>query len=239
MSSTPSTARSSQDRATDTNDRAVPSLTPGTVPYRAPVSNCALATLVVAPVLMVAGAMIHPAESSDGVTQMAIVSDHAARWALSHDLLVLGSIVMVGAVLALGQALRPAAPRTARIGATLGVLGCGGLVGLFALEGFGAHALLGLDGAAAGTALDSLAAETMASFAPVSLALTIGLIVLGIGLLRSRIAPVWAGAALVAGAAGLMAGVVTEVGVVAGTGQIVMTVAMIGIAQRLHCGPKR
>ncbi len=238
MSSIPIVTRSSQGRTSEAQDHSVPASTPDTAAQLIPRSSWSLAALVAAPLLMVAGSAIHPAESADGAAQLAIVSEQSTRWAISHDLLALGAIIMVGAVFALGQILHTTGPRTARIGTALGVLGCGGLLGLFALEGFGAHALIGLnDPAAAGAALDRLADEAMASFAPVSLLLTLALMIMGVGLLRGRFVPVWAAAALVTGAAALMAGVVSEIGVVAATGQIVMTVAMIGIAQRVHCAP--
>ena len=186
--------------------------------------------LAVAPVLLLLGSVVHPAEADTGAAQMEIVAAQSTRWEAVHVVLVVGAAVMVAAVLVLAGLLRHTSPRLGRVGAALGVLGSCALVAVFALEGLGAHALLVLDTETAGTALDQIWAEMMMGVAPLTLALMVGLILLAVGLHRSAACPTWVAAALGLGAASLIVGQVAEVDLAALAGMTLMTVAMVVIA---------
>ncbi len=198
-----------------------------------------LAVLVVAPVLFMTGSLIHPAEAKDGAAQLEIVAAASGRWTAAHVLLVAGAITMIFAVLALARLVGAAAPRLARIGTVLGVVGAPALVGLFAMEGFGALALSdGSGNATAGAALEALEAGVM-PFALVSLSLFVGLCVLGVALARTRRAAVWAASTLVVAAAGFVVGLMAEIGPLLYATQVGMTVALAGIALTARNGVVR
>ena len=64
-------------------------------------SGIAASSLVVGPLVMSIGDLIHPAESSDAAAQITILMDGAARWYAAHLLLFIGSLLFIPGVLAL------------------------------------------------------------------------------------------------------------------------------------------
>lgn len=195
--------------------------------------------LVAAPTLMMVGSWIHPAESKDGATQLAIVDAASARWTAAHALLAASAITMVFAALTLGRLVGPAAPRLARIATALAIVGAPALVGVFAMEGFGALALSGsADRASAGESMELLAQGAM-PFAIVSLALFTGLCVLGVGLGRTGRAPVWAAGTLAVSAAAFMVAIMAEIEPVLYVTQALITVGLTAIAVTVRPGARR
>jgi len=88
---------------------------PSTGNYRTVV---AATSLVVGPLLMSAGDLMHPEERIDAADQAAIIVEHASRWYAAHLLLFVGLLVLVPGILALtGLAAerRPALGYAARI----------------------------------------------------------------------------------------------------------------------------
>ena len=186
--------------------------------------------LALAPVLLLLGSALHPVEADSGAAQMEIVAAHSARWEAVHVVLVVGAVVMVAAVLVLAGLVTHTFPRLGRIGAAFGVVGSCALVAVFALEGLGAHALLALDTATAGSALDLIWDEALMGVAPLTLSLMVGLVLLAVGLQRSASCPPWVAGALGVGAVALIVGQVAEVDLAAFAGMSLMTVAMVVIA---------
>lgn len=189
------------------------------------------AALVLSPLLMLGGGLLHPQESSDGAVQLATVAASPDRWRVSHLLLVLAAVVVVPAALALGRLLAARSRRWATTGTVLAVGGTCLLVGVFALEGFGASALADLpDRVAAGQALESLGDEALFPFALLSLGFEIGLSVLGAGLLRLRVGAPFAALALLVGGITMAVGMVAELDVPSVIGLALLAVGQIGTA---------
>ncbi|MFN2522822.1 MAG: hypothetical protein ABR614_05870 [Mycobacteriales bacterium] len=200
-------------------------------------SRANAAALTAGPLIMLAGSLLHPAESEDGARQLAIVHGAAGRWWTAHLLLVAGAVVMIPAVLALARLLRDAAPTWARAGAIAAVTGCTMLVGVFALEGFGAYALSQVDErAAAGQAMEQVADTAMFPFALLGLGFTLGIAFLGAGLVRTRTGTPWAGLAVAVGGVVMTAGLVAEVAVLAAVGMVVLTAGLVGSAVTVRRG---
>lgn len=189
------------------------------------------AALVVSPLLMLAGGLLHPEEDSGGAAQLAIVAGSPDRWRLSHLLLVLGAVVLVPAALALGRLIALRSPRWATMGTVLAVGGACFLVGVFALEGFGASALADLpDRAAAGQALEGLADEALFPFALLSLGLPLGLSGLGGVLLRLRVGAPLVALALLVGGVMMAVGLVAELELLSVAGLALLAAGEIGTA---------
>ena len=193
--------------------------------------------LLAAPSMLLVGSLIHPEESPDGAEQLGIVAAESGRWATAHVLLIAGAIAMIFAVLVLGRLLDRAAPGWARTGSVLGVIGTASLVGLFAMEGFGAMALSG-DSAGAAASYEKLAEGAMV-FALVGLLLHVALIVLGLGVIRTHSAPAWTGVVLVLGAIAFVTAALTEVAPLFLVSQAALTAAMVAIAVSLRSGVDR
>src|SRR2546421_9403103 len=99
------------------------------------------ATLVAAPLVVLAGAMLHPKELTDATGQIDVVAGGLNRWYLAHLLYIVGFAVFVPAVLALASRLRASAPRFELWGAGLAVVGLFSSAGIVAIEGFGSWQL--------------------------------------------------------------------------------------------------
>jgi hypothetical protein len=171
------------------------------------------ATLVIGPGLLVAGALLHPKEVPDTGYQLNIVAGGLNRWYLAHLVYVMATIALVPAVLSLGHRLRDDAPRLELWGTGLGIVGLFSTAGLISLEGFGAWQLAQIsDREAATQALDHLthSAGVVVPFAILGLSLSVGLVVLAVGLLRTSTAPAWMAWTIGAGAVLLAIGLAGE-----------------------------
>ncbi len=79
--------------------------------------------MLIAPLLLLAGEILHPQRSGDPLVQVGIVSHHMGAWYLSHLLLWMGVVLMLPAILLLTATARRAAPRPALVGGALAGLG--------------------------------------------------------------------------------------------------------------------
>jgi len=171
------------------------------------------AALVLGPVLLLAGAVTHPREVSDSGEQLQIAAGALNRWYLAHLLYVAATAVFVPAVLSLGRRLRPHAPRLELWGTGLAVVGLFSTAGLVSIEGFGGWQLAQVsDREAATVAFDHFthSAGIVIPFAFVGLALSVGLLILAVGLGRTAAAPPWIAWTLGASAVLLAVGLVAE-----------------------------
>ena len=159
--------------------------------------------LVVAPIGLLVGLLIHPQELMDPAEQLGIVASDPDRWALAHYIIAASAIVLTGAVLGLAHLIHERRPGPAIIGGAMGVVGATSLCAVaFGEATFGAQ--MGRAGAE-GAVLDTFGA-VMAS--PASYVILVGvlmgplgLLVLGSGLFQAGVAPRWASAALMVGGA--------------------------------------
>lgn len=189
------------------------------------------AALVAGPALLLAGALTHPREVSDAGEQLRIAAGSLNRWYVAHLLYVVASVVLVPAVLSLGRRLRDRAPRLELWGTALAVIGLFSAAGLVSIEGLGGWQLAQLgDRAAATQAFDHLthSAGVVVPFGIVGLTLSVGLVLLAVGLARTGAAPAWIAWTLGAGAVLLAIGLAGEVHVAFVAGIVGLLVAMAG-----------
>jgi hypothetical protein len=153
-------------------------------------STLAPACMVLAPLFLLAGEVLHPARSTDPVRQVAIVSNHPDAWYLSHLLLLVGVVLTVPVVLRLTHLLSDRSPRLAFFGGGLAGLGAICFAGLLTV-GFVVWQM-----AAPGADHEQMAALFRRLFhAPgfiilfevLPLGFAVGITMLSVGLRRSRI----------------------------------------------------
>ncbi|NUR31760.1 MAG: hypothetical protein HOV83_38965, partial [Catenulispora sp.] len=93
--------------------------------------------LVSAPLLLLAGGILHGTDQSGAAAQLARVRADLGRWYLAHLLMIIGFAVLIPAALRLIRPVRRGAPRVHLV-ATL-LLGLGGIamIAQIVLDGFG------------------------------------------------------------------------------------------------------
>ena len=157
----------------------------------------AIAALVTAPVLSLVSVALQPPFQDDSAAELAGFAD---GWAptVSAVCFVAAQLAILVAVLAIGRLLLPAAPRLSAWGTALGVLGCFGhaVFGGIALT----YLVMARDQARRedyAALMDAILDSPVMIVAILGLAgFVLGLLLLGIGLFRSRIAARWVGPAL-------------------------------------------
>lgn len=177
------------------------------------------AALIAAPLALLVGFAIHPAEKSDALGEVQVLAANTARWNLAHLLLLIGAALLVPAAIGLTQRLTMRG-RWATAGVLLAGAGSYGIAALMGAE----LAMANVGGLASaertGAAPLVHRVYNMDGFVAVGWAgvlLIVGLLVLGVLLVRSGTAPRWASALVVAGSLLLLGGFVNPVaGAVAG-----------------------
>ncbi|MGH2981379.1 MAG: hypothetical protein ACRDKV_04975, partial [Solirubrobacterales bacterium] len=159
--------------------------------------------LIVAPLMLLAAAIIGPDISGDDyVEELASIADNEAAWVISGILFLFAPLVLLPGMLGVIRLLR-------RRGVTLGQVGAGlimfGALLTMAFYGWGAIEYVaatedGVDRGQMATVFD--AAEDSVVGVPIwvggfIIGLTIGSILLAIGLWRNRVVPIWSPIALV------------------------------------------
>lgn len=132
------------------------------------------ASLIVGPALMSLGDLMHPPESWDAPTQVAIVAAAATRWYLAHLLLFVGILLFVPGILALTRTVALRRPAFGYAGRVLLLVSVGALSAVFAFEmvlgGFAAAA----DQRAAVALLDTFNSRVFVALLPGLLAFFVG-----------------------------------------------------------------
>lgn len=156
----------------------------------------AQAALIGAPVLTAASVALQPALDGDPTHQLSAMGTPAA--AASAAAFLVSQLPMLVAVLAIGRLLLPRAPRLSAWGTALGVLGCFGHIAFGGLSL--AEVLMARDAAHRDTYAALLRTVQSSPVMLVSLAglvgTVLGLLLLGIGLFRTRTGPIWVGPAI-------------------------------------------
>jgi len=171
------------------------------------------ASLVLAPLLLLASSAVSPALKSDEGAQLAVIARHPDRFYLFSILGLVSAIVLVPALLGLMHMLRERAPGWGYIGGGLMMLGnllsIGDWMGNFVQWQMAApsadHAQM--------TALLTRLDDTAGSALPLQLsgfALLVGTAVLATGLYRARAVPSWVAPGLVIGIVANLAGFVAS-----------------------------
>jgi hypothetical protein len=145
------------------------------------------ASLIVGPLIMTIGDLLHPEERMAPQEQIAIVANHASRWYTAHLLLFIGLMLFIPGFLALTdvtEARRPAAGYAARILLLAGTAAFASifvmemLIGRFALDGTNPNAAIAL--------LDSMfSGPIFAAIGPTMLAFFVGIAAFALPLVRT------------------------------------------------------
>jgi len=156
----------------------------------------ARASLVLAPVLAALSVVLQPDMNGDSTHQLSVLGTTPA--AVSAAAFLVSQLPMLVAVLAIGRLLLPPATRLSSWGTGLGVLGCLGHVAfgglslslvMMARDPEHRQVYAGL--------LDSIFNSPIMLVSVVGLAGTVvGLLILGIGIFRTRTGPIWVGPAI-------------------------------------------
>ena len=143
-------------------------------------------SLVVGPLLMSIGDLLHPEERMSRVEQIAIVAEHASRWYAAHLLLFFGMLLFIPGFLgmtALTAILKPVLGYTARI---LIMIGTAGFASIVTGEMLASRLVLDGVGNAAPISLwtNLFMGPVVAAVGPAVLAFFVGTIMFAIPLLR-------------------------------------------------------
>lgn len=187
--------------------------------------------LVVAPLGLLVGLILHPAESMDAAEQLSIIAAEADRWALAHYIVAASAVVLAGAVLGLAHLIHERRPGQAIVGGALGMIGAMALLAVALGEAtFGAQ--MGRVSTSGGV-LEAFGAvvESPASMVILIGALMgpLGAIVLGSGLYAAGVAPQWTAIALMAGGACLLVGLPLNLPPLAILGGALQSLGMVPI----------
>ncbi len=153
--------------------------------------------LILAPIAWLLSAAVAPHLETDEGAQLAVIAQHPDRWYWFALLTLVGSMLLVPALMGVIGLLRERAPVAGYVGGSLAVLGTLVAIG-DSLEqlviwqmGAGDRGQM----AALLTRLDDAAGLTLI-FTTGALALLVGTVTLAVGLVRARVAPPWAAACL-------------------------------------------
>jgi hypothetical protein len=200
--------------------------------YRAVI---AAASLVLGPLLMSVGDLLHPEEKMDTPGQATIIFEHASRWYAAHLLLFIGLLVFIPGILALTRLVaerRPTAGYAGRIlllvgmGAFYAVFVCEMLIGRYVSDGAELSAVTALlESFQSSWVLGAVIAGAAAFFGGVAV-IAIALVVTG-GWLR------WPALALGLGALLILAEIITSEVMLSQIGNVVLLAASVAFAWRI------
>jgi hypothetical protein len=156
-------------------------------------------SMILVPIVFIASAVVAPRFESDDGDQLAVIAQHPDRWYWFALLTLVGSMLIVPALLGIMRMLRERAPREALIGGSLAVLGAlvsiGDSLEQLVIWKMGAPAADRAAMIALLTRLDDATGlETI--FNVGGLAILIGAVILAIGLIRARVVAWWAAVCL-------------------------------------------
>jgi hypothetical protein len=151
--------------------------------------------MVAAPLFLVASALISPALKTDASGQLAVIAAHPSRWYWFTLLLLIGSLLLIPALLGLAALVRERSPRLGNIGGALSVVGSliaiGDVMSQFVSWQMVAQ---GADRAQMAALLHRYdnAAGVSVLYSVGGLAVLVGVVLLTIGLIRGHVVPAWA-----------------------------------------------
>jgi hypothetical protein len=160
------------------------------------------ACMVVAPLVLLAAMVIHPASDMDEATQVATIADNLDAWYVAHLLALVSIALTVPAVLGLMHMLREREVAFGHVGGGLAMLGLLAFAGVVGME------LVMWQMVAGGSTREAVALlerlnETAGIVIPlllVSFGLSLGLVCLAIGLYRARAVQSWMAISVASGA---------------------------------------
>jgi hypothetical protein len=162
------------------------------------------ACMVVAPLLLLIGMVIHPDMKTDEAAQLAVIADNRDAWLVSHMLVLTSLVLAVPAVLGLMHMMRERKVAYGHVGGGLTLIGLMALVGVIAIDGFvGWQMTAGEANRGEMVALYQRLYDSAGIVIPfflMSFAFGVGMIALSAGLYRARAVQSWMAAFIATGA---------------------------------------
>lgn len=156
-------------------------------------------SMIVAPLFLVASALVSPQLKSDEAAQLNVIAAHPTRWYWFTLLLLIGSILLIPALLGIAALAYERSPRLATVGGSLAILGSliaiGDVMSQFVSWQMVADGADRTQMAALLHRFDN-AAGVGVVFNVGGLSVLIGVVLLTVALIRTRVAPVWAAVGL-------------------------------------------
>jgi hypothetical protein len=165
--------------------------------------------MIVAPLIVLAATIIHPPHAAEnGSEYYQAAHDHSNQFYAAHTLFFLGGVALLPAVIGLTRLLQRSHPKAAFWGLVLSAMG---FVSWGAFDGmdfmtYVAGSSSNLDTNTMQTYIDDALANTaiLIPLTAVFLTLIIGLCVIGVGLHRAGILPLWRGLFIPIGVIGIL-----------------------------------
>jgi hypothetical protein len=205
-----------------------------------PIKNIVAASMILGPLLSLVSAIVSPQLESGAAAQLAQIAHHPDRWYLYALFITVGAWLFVPSTLGLMNMLAVRAPRASIVGGSLTLVGVLVAIGDGTTElmywQMGAHGAHRAQMAALSNRYDNATGSSL-FFTVGGLALLAGLVVLAIALVRTRMAPLWAAAAIPIGAFVNIAGFNTSSNVAVTGSNLILLVGFGWIARLLLAEP--
>jgi hypothetical protein len=151
------------------------------------------ACMVVAPLVLLAATVIHPASDMDEAAQVATIADNLDAWYVAHLLALVAIVLTVPAVLGLMHMLRERQAALGHVGGGLALLGLLAYTGIVGIE-LAMWQMAGGGNTAEAVALLERLNETagiLIPFGVMSFGFALGMACLAVGLYRARAVQSW------------------------------------------------
>ena len=151
------------------------------------------ACMVVAPLVLLAATVIHPASDMDEAAQVATIADNLDAWYVAHLLALVAIVLTVPAVLGLMHMLRERQVALGHVGGGLAMVGLLAYTGIVGIE-LAMWQMAGGGNTAEAVALLERLNETagiLIPFGVVSFGFALGMACLAVGLYRARAVQSW------------------------------------------------
>jgi hypothetical protein len=159
-------------------------------------AQAATAALLIAPLLGLAGLFLLPAMPTDPAGQLIVIAENPGRWLVANLVLIASQLLLVPAMLLLARLLQSSRSRAGTLGAVLMVASAVLHVGVLGYV----TAQLPMAEAAATAAVDRMFGTAFTALIVPTLATAyLGIILVSIGIWRTRLAPRWVPVALLVG----------------------------------------
>jgi hypothetical protein len=153
------------------------------------------ACMIAAPVLFLASDSIWPVTSSESEDMLADATGATGRVYAGTLLALAALVLMVGAVIGLAHLLRERRPGLAVVGGALGLTGIVAIAAAFGALGIVLAEATGDEVTSGGRLVDDVMNRALPAFI-LGMLLNVGLVVLAIGLYKSRVVATWSAVAL-------------------------------------------
>ena len=150
--------------------------------------------MIGAPLAFFLGTVVHPGLRSDEGAQLALIADNADRWYLTHVLGLIAVALFIPAILGVVGLVRKREPLWADVGGALSLVGLLGWTGIVVIFGFVLSQMADVGDRGEMAALFERLNEEPEAVMPLrllSFAFALGMVVLAVGLARSRVVRPW------------------------------------------------